>query len=153
MSSSSSSSSLPRPLFCENGTPIPHDDDFEKTMALYAEKYAAILPGVEVKNREFLFRILREQVIDERLLEQEVRMRGSVKDMLAFNILIRRHKMNADAHAEALRKRYILGDAGDGPENYGDGDQSDLHGTDYWGMHEPHFLICKNFHLDGMDVF
>jgi hypothetical protein len=32
---------------------------------------------------------------------------------------------NADAHAELMKKKYILKDAGHGEEYYGDGDQSD----------------------------
>jgi hypothetical protein len=32
---------------------------------------------------------------------------------------------DADAHAKLMQRRYILKDAGDGKEYYGDGDQSD----------------------------
>jgi hypothetical protein len=95
------------------------------TSALYEEKYAAIGDRTEFKNRLILLSFLSVVVQAERKLAELERTGGSAHDISVLKVKLEFNELNADAHAEAMRKRYVLGDVGDGAEYYGDGDQSD----------------------------
>jgi hypothetical protein len=92
--------------------------------SLYDEKYADIDEGVDPENRKTFVRFLFMIVQTEGEVAQLERARAYEEDIHFTKAKLAMYERNADGHAEALRKRFLLGDAGDGAEYYGDGDQS-----------------------------
>jgi hypothetical protein len=93
--------------------------------ALYDEKYADIGAGTELKNRAILLAFLWQIVESEKDIARLERRGGNADECLNLKAKLEMDEADADAHAKLMQRRYILKDAGDGKEYYGDGDQSD----------------------------